>query len=84
MVAPGTLENTAVAAAGDPMAVPSEAAFEMVRRLGRQGVLVGPSGGAAVWGALHVARGLDHGRVVTLLPDGGQRYLSDEHLWGAP
>ena len=66
------------------LAVPSEAAFEMVRRLGRQGVLVGPSGGAAVWGALHVARGLDHGRVVTLLPDGGQRYLSDEHLWGAP
>jgi len=65
------------------LAVPSEAAFEMVRRLARRGVFVGPSGGAAVWGAVQVARGLKRGRVVTVLPDGGQRYLSVDALWGA-
>jgi cysteine synthase len=53
-----------------------------MRRLAREeGLLVGPSGGAACWAALEVASQLDEGVVVTLFPDGGERYLSEAHLW---
>jgi cysteine synthase B len=41
------------------------------------GLLVGPSAGAALWTARAVARELSHGVVVVVLPDGGERYLSD-------
>lgn len=63
------------------LGAPTEASFETVRRLARHGLLVGPSGGAAVWAALQVAQRLDRGVVVTVLPDGGARYLSEPHLW---
>jgi len=66
------------------LGAPTEASFDTVRLLARHGLLVGPSGGAAVWAALRVARGLDHGVVVTVLPDGGARYLSEPHLWETP
>jgi len=57
--------------------VDDEAAFVMTRRLARQeGLLVGPSCGMAVVGALRVAAE-DHDRlVVVLLPDSGRGYLS--------
>jgi cysteine synthase B len=62
---------------------PTEASLALLRRLGREeGVLVGPSAGAALWGALEVAQQLDQGVVVTIFPDGAERYLSDAHLWG--
>jgi cysteine synthase B len=62
---------------------PTEESLALLGRLGREeGVLVGPSAGAALWGAIEVARGLDHGVVVTIFPDGADRYLSDAHLWG--
>jgi cysteine synthase B len=58
--------------------VSTEAAYEMARRLARdEGLLVGVSAGAAVAGALEVARSIDEGVVVTVLCDGGLRYLSD-------
>lgn len=61
---------------------PTEAAYEMVRRLAREdGLLVGPSAAAAVWACTEVARGLDHGVLVTILCDSGTRYLSEPHLW---
>lgn len=61
---------------------PTEDSLELRQRLGREeGLLVGPSSGAALWGALQVARGLESGVVVTLFPDGGERYVSEEHLW---
>jgi cysteine synthase B len=63
------------------LGVPTEAAYAWVRRLAARGLLVGPSGGAAVWGAVSVARELDRGLVVTIFPDSGNRYLSDSHLW---
>jgi cysteine synthase len=44
----------------------------------REGVLAGISAGAAVWAALHVARRpeLRGARIVTVLPDSGERYVS--------
>ena len=57
--------------------VEDEEAFEMCRRLAREeGLFVGMSSGAALAGALSVARELDAGTVVTIFPDGGERYLS--------
>jgi cysteine synthase A len=56
------------------------AAFEMAGRLAREeGIAAGPSGGAAVWAAVEIARRLGPGkRVVTLLPDAWDRYTSVE------
>ena len=43
----------------------------------KEGILAGVSSGAAMWGALQVARRLGKGkRVVVILPDRGERYLS--------
>jgi len=55
----------------------TESAYAMVRRLAaEEGVLAGQSTGAAVVGALAVARTLREGVVVVVGPDGGDRYLS--------
>ena len=53
-------------------------AYEMVSRLAREeGLLVGPSSGAAVFAACRVAARLGAGHtVVVILPDSGERYLS--------
>jgi cystathionine beta-synthase len=53
-------------------------AFRLTRRLAREeGILVGGSGGAAVFAALNVAEEMSKGEtVVTLLPDSGRNYLS--------
>lgn len=52
-------------------------AFEMARLLAtREGVFVGMSSGAAVAGALRVARRMKSGNIVAILPDRGDRYLS--------
>lgn len=52
-------------------------AFETARQLARQeGIFVGMSSGAAMYVALEVAKKMDSGIVVALLPDGGERYLS--------
>ena len=60
--------------------VPSEEAIDMVKRQARRGLLLGWSAGAALVAAARVARGLAHGVVVAILPDGAERYLS-EPLW---
>ncbi len=52
-------------------------AFEITRLLAaREGVFVGMSSGAAVAGALHIARDMSSGTIVVILPDRGDRYLS--------
>jgi cysteine synthase A len=53
-------------------------AFETVKQLAaREGVLAGSSGGAAVFASLEVARRLGPGkRLVTVIPDSAERYLS--------
>lgn len=52
-------------------------AFETARLLVKQeGLLMGLSSGAAVAGALEIAKQIDSGTVVVILPDRGDRYLS--------
>ena len=53
-------------------------AFAIVNALAaKEGVLAGSSGGAAVYGALQIAKRLGTGkRVVTIIPDSAERYLS--------
>jgi S-sulfo-L-cysteine synthase (O-acetyl-L-serine-dependent) len=60
--------------------VASEDAIACVKALARRGLPLGWSAGAAVVAAARVARGLSHGVVVCVLPDGAERYLS-EPLW---
>jgi cysteine synthase B len=60
------------------LAASTEEAQAITRALARhEGILTGPSGGAAVLAALRVAQTLSEGVVVTVLPDGGSRYLGD-------
>jgi cysteine synthase B len=61
--------------------VRTEDAYAMARRLAREeGLFVGVSAAAAMVAALQVARELDSGTVVTVLPDGGYKYMS-ERFW---
>ncbi|MDY0270649.1 PLP-dependent cysteine synthase family protein [Trichloromonas sp.] len=61
----------------EKLTVEDEVAFETARRLAlEEGIFVGMSSGAAMAGALQVARGMTSGVIVTLLPDRGDRYLS--------
>ena len=59
------------------VAVTDLAAERMTKRLAREeGLLLGPSAGANVHAALEIARRMKPGqRVVTILCDGGERYL---------
>jgi len=58
----------------------TDEAIEITRRLAREeGIFTGPSGGAAVAAAVRVARE-ETGRIVVLIADGGERYLSTP-LW---
>ncbi len=57
-------------------------AFETMKALAaKEGILSGISAGAAVHAALGVAARLGGGRVVTVLPDCGERYLSLQHYF---
>ncbi len=61
----------------EKITVQDEEAFETARLLAaKEGLFVGMSSGAAVAGALRIAKDLDQGIIVTLLPDRGDRYLS--------
>ncbi|MBI2682466.1 MAG: cysteine synthase family protein [Acidobacteriales bacterium] len=67
------------------LGVATEQAYEMVKRLAREeGVLVGISSGAALVGALRIARECaarsEPAVVVTILPDSADKYLS-ERFW---
>ncbi len=65
------------AAVDEVVTVNDVAADKMARRLAKEeGLLVGPSAGANVHAALQVAKRLGpESRVVTILPDSGERYL---------
>jgi S-sulfo-L-cysteine synthase (O-acetyl-L-serine-dependent) len=62
--------------------ISTEEAQQMVRRLAREeGLLVGISAGGNVAAALKIAKTVKSGRVVTILCDGGMKYLN-ERFWG--
>ncbi|MBI3998809.1 MAG: cysteine synthase [Armatimonadetes bacterium] len=57
--------------------VSTEEAYLLTRRVAaEEGILAGPSSGAALAAALAVAKDLTGGIVVTIFPDAGDRYLS--------
>jgi cysteine synthase B len=71
--------------AEDNLWLETEDAYDMARRLAREeGLLVGISAAANVVAAVQIAESLaakgESGTVVTILCDGGQKYLS-EHFW---
>ena len=74
---PGVLNREII---DEIIAVGDEESFSTAKRLAREeGLLVGISAGAAVFAALKVAKRLGAGkRVVTILPDTGERYLTME------
>ncbi|NPV69821.1 MAG: cysteine synthase A [Firmicutes bacterium] len=66
------------------LSVTDDQAYSMARRLAREeGIFAGISSGTGVHAAVEVAKRLPAGgRVLTILPDTGERYLEDE-LWAA-
>jgi S-sulfo-L-cysteine synthase (O-acetyl-L-serine-dependent) len=67
--------------ADEDLRIDTERAYRMVRRLAREeGLLAGISSGAAVAAMLEVAKGLDRGVIVTVFPDGAEKYLN-ETFW---
>jgi len=66
------------------MKVTDDEAFGVVKQLaGKEGVLAGSSGGAAVFASLKIARRLGAGkRVATIVPDSAERYLSKKIFEG--
>ena len=67
--------------ANEDLRIGTEAAYEMVRRLAlEEGVLVGPSSGAALAAVLRVAKRMHDGVIVTVFCDGGERYLT-QRFW---
>jgi S-sulfo-L-cysteine synthase (O-acetyl-L-serine-dependent) len=70
--------------ADEDIAVRTEDAHHLVRRLAREeGILGGVSSGAALWACMDVARRLPAGEravIVTIFPDSGEKYLT-EQFW---
>ena len=67
--------------ADENLEISTEDAHIMTLRLAREeGLLVGVSAGAALVAALQVANRLSSGVVVTIFPDGGDKYLT-ERFW---
>jgi cysteine synthase B len=66
--------------ADEDLGVSTEDAFDLTRRLARQGLFVGISSGANLAGALQVARNTSDAVIVVVFCDGGEKYLS-ERFW---
>src|ERR671939_602599 len=67
--------------ADENLGTTTEEAYDMVKRLAQEeGILAGLSAGAAIATSLKVARELESGVVVTVLPDAADKYLS-ESFW---
>jgi len=61
----------------EKIVVEDDEAFETTRLLAtKEGLFLGMSSGAAVAVALRVAKNMDYGTIVVILPDRGDRYLS--------
>jgi cysteine synthase B len=65
------------ALADQNLGAPTEPSYVLARRLARsEGILVGHSCGAVLWAIEKLAATIERGVVVTIFPDGGDRYLS--------
>jgi cysteine synthase B len=61
----------------EKITVEDDPAYEVTRLLAtKEGIFVGMSSGAAVVGAVLIAKKMDSGIIVVILPDRGDRYLS--------
>lgn len=61
----------------DKLIPDDEEAFHTARELARvEGLFVGISSGAAMWGAMEISRRIKQGTVVAIFPDGGGKYMS--------
>lgn len=70
--------------ADEDVTVDTEEAYAMIRHLdATEGILVGVSAGAALVVAQNVANQIESGKIVTILPDSGNRYLK-ESPWKLP
>src|SRR5581483_3811424 len=77
-IVPGIYDPTL---ADEELEIATEDAYAMVRQLARrEGWFVGVSAAANIVAALRVAEQLEEGVIVTILCDGGSRYLS-EKFW---
>src|SRR5918911_906492 len=77
-IVPGIYDPTL---ADEDLRIDTERSYRMVRRLAREeGLLAGISSGAAVAAMLDVARRLTTGVIVTVFPDGAEKYLN-ESFW---
>lgn len=57
--------------------IDTEEALGMARRIVREeGIFVGMSSGAAMLGAIKIAEKIDSGKIITIFPDRGEKYLS--------
>ena len=57
----------------------TDEAYDLTKKITTAaGLPVGHSSGAAMAGALQIAKGLEEGIIVAIFPDGGDRYLSHE------
>jgi S-sulfo-L-cysteine synthase (O-acetyl-L-serine-dependent) len=77
-IVPGIYDPTLADA---DLRIETERAHRMVRRLAREmGLMAGISSGAAVAAMIDVAKTLDSGVLVTVFPDGAEKYLN-ETFW---
>ncbi len=62
--------------------VPTDDSYRVMKELvKKEGIFVGHSGGAVVYATLEYAKRVEQGVLVTVLPDGGYRYLSGGLWW---
>lgn len=73
---PGTMDLSLV---DDVIKIKDKEAFTMVKELAlKEGLLVGSSSGAAMVGALKLAKTVKNANIVTLFSDRGDRYISEK------
>ncbi|MEJ2695776.1 MAG: cysteine synthase A [Candidatus Sulfobium sp.] len=73
-IVPGIYDQSAL---DEKINVNDDDAFETTRMLAvKEGIFAGMSSGAALFGALKIAGQMKKGRIVVILPDRGDRYLS--------
>ena len=57
--------------------VETEVAYEMTRQIvAKEGIFVGMSSGAAMYATVEIAKQIDKGIIVVILPDRGEKYLT--------